>query len=277
MAISTQSKVQATRQRPSGEIPLGLTRNSSHVYTWNDGREVRSRIPSVTTVLQVVDKSGPLVGWAKRETAACAVRNLDVLLRMKATGGDAAAVAWLKTIPDYQRDTAADLGTRVHLLAAQLAQGIEPAPTAEEAPFVASYRQFLSDANPRFLAVEEMVLNLKHEYAGTLDAIADIRGQVWLLDLKTGGIYPDTALQLAAYGSCEAIGRPGTTRRFRLPRATRFGVVHVRPEGTRLVEYAVDRSTFDAFLEARALFAWRQGPAKSVIGQVVVTKEGEAA
>ena len=257
--------------------PLGLTRDEGHVYCWNDGSQVHSGIPSVTTILRVVDKSGPLVGWAKRETAACAVRNLDVLARMRETGGDAAAVAWLKTIPDHQRDTAADIGTRVHQLAEQLARGIEPDVTAEEAPFLAAYRGFLDDLHPRFLAVEEMVASLRYGYAGTLDAIAVIDGSTWLLDVKTGtGVYAETGLQLAAYGAAEFIGRPGIARRFRLPRATRCGVIHVRPEGARLIEYAVDRGTFRAFVEARRLYAWVQGPAKSVVG-AVVTANGRSA
>ncbi len=254
--------------------PLGLTRDARHLYTWRDSRAVVSAMPSVTSILRVIDKSGPLVGWAKRETAACAVRNLDMLTRMRDTGGDAAAVAWLKAIPDYQRDTAADVGSRIHKLVEQIAHGAEPEVTSEEAPFIAAYRGFLALYQPRFLAVEEMVANLRLGYAGTLDAIAVIGGETWLLDVKTGtGIYPETALQLAAYGSAEFIGRPGVARRFRLPRATRFGVVHVRPEGARLIEYEVDRGTSNTFVQAKRLFDWLHGPAKSVIGKPAPTGE----
>jgi len=258
--------------------PLGLTRTAAHVYSWNDGTTVHAPLPSVTTILRVVDKSGPLVGWAKRETAACAVRNLDMLLRMREAGGDAAAVAWLKGIPDHQRDTSADIGSRVHRLVEQLARGTEPEVTPDEVPFVEAYRGFLAEHRPRFLAVEEMVASLKHGYAGTLDAIAVIGGETWLLDVKTGvGIYAETALQLAGYNFADFIGRPGIPRRFRLPRATRFGVVHLRPGAARLVEYRVDRGTFGAFLEARRLHAWQQGPGKSVVGDPVTAGAGSAA
>jgi hypothetical protein len=74
---------------PTAIAPLGLTRDAKHRYTWNDGRLVAGPLPSVTTVLGVLDRSGPLVGWAKRETAACAVRNLDTLATMRAAGGPA--------------------------------------------------------------------------------------------------------------------------------------------------------------------------------------------
>ena len=258
--------------------PLGLTRTAGHLYTWNDAGTVHGPLPSVTTILKVVDKSGPLVGWAKRETAACAVRNLDMLVRMRETGGDAAATDWLKRIPDFERDTAADIGTRVHRLVEQVARGTEPEVTPEEAPFVAAYRGFLATFRPRFLAVEEMVASLRHGYAGTLDAIAVIDGETWLLDVKTGvGLYPETALQLAAYTFADFIGRPGIPRRFRLPRATRFGVIHVRPDAARLVEFHVDRRTLAAFLEARRLHAWQQGPGRSVVGQQVTAGAGSAA
>jgi hypothetical protein len=259
--------------------PLGLSRTAGHVYSFNTGSEVFSPLPSVTTIIGVLDKSGPLVGWAKREVSNAALRNLDVLTKMVGTAGPESAARWLATIPGYQRDSAADIGTRIHRLVEQLARGAEPEVTAEEAPFVDGYRRFLAAFRPRFLAVEEMVASLRHQYGGTLDAIAEIGGETWILDVKTGaGVYPETALQLAAYASADFVGRPGTSRRFRLPRASRFGVVHVRPDGARLIEYRVDRGTFAAFLEARRLCAWQQGPAKTAVGAVVTaTGRSEAA
>jgi hypothetical protein len=253
--------------------PLGLSRTAGHVYSFNTGSEVFSPLPSVTTVIGVIDKSGPLLGWAKREVSNAALRNLDVLSKMVLTAGPESAARWLATIPGYQRDTAADIGTRIHRLVEQLARGTEPEVTAEEAPFVAGYRRFLAAYQPRFLAVEEMVCSLRHQYGGTLDALAIIGGETWMLDVKSGaGVYPETALQLAGYANADFIGRPGTPRRFRLPRASRFGVVHVRPEGARLIEYRVGRDTFAAFLEARRLYAWQHGPAKTAVGAVVTVK-----
>src|SRR5207248_5364567 len=107
-------------------VPLGLTRDEKHIYRWNDGQTVVGPIPSVTTIIKLIDKSAPLVGWAKRETAACAVRNLDALVAMRAAGGPEAAINWLKTIPDYLRDRAADRGTSVHALAEQIVRGQVP-------------------------------------------------------------------------------------------------------------------------------------------------------
>jgi hypothetical protein len=177
--IGTHSAIIIAMDTPS-PLPLGLTRDAAHTYTWNDGTRVWTPLPSVTTILRVVDRSGPLVGWAKRETAACAVRNLDVLVRMRDTGGESAATDWLKRIPDHERDTAADIGTRVHRLVEQLARGAEPEVTPDEAPFVDANRRFLVAFRPRYLALEEMVASLRHGYAGTLDAIAVIGDEPWL-------------------------------------------------------------------------------------------------
>lgn len=261
---------------PADLIPLGVTRDAQHVYGYNDGERVWYPIPSVTTILKVLDKSGPLVGWAKRETARCAVDNFETVATIKKTAGRQAAIDYLKGIPDYQRDTSADLGTRIHRIVESITKGEPIEMTEEEAPFVETYRRFLAEHKPEFLAAEEKVVSLRHNYAGTLDAIAVIRGETWLLDNKTGasGPYPDAGLQLAAYGAAEFIGRAGTGKRFVIPKVTRYGVIHIRPESTRLIPYQVTPGTFAAFLDARRLWAWQQLEAKKLIQAEL---KGEAA
>lgn len=257
-----------------GAAPSGLSRDARHRYSWNGG----PLLPSVTTVLAIKDKPA-LVGWAKRETAASAVRNLDVLNRMVQNGGPQAAVDWLKKIPDYQRDASADLGSAVHAAAEAIARDRSPALGPDVQPFVNAYRRdFLERFQPRFLAVEAMVCSLRHEYGGTADAFAEIDGEIWLLDYKSGrAIYPDVALQLAGLARAQFIGYPGDPAQHPLPAATRFGVVHIRPEGARLIPVVVDRSTVAAFLDARRLFAWDQGPAKTVLGEPIERPSATAA
>jgi hypothetical protein len=253
---------------------VGLVRDARHRYSWNGG----PLYPSVTTILGIKDKPA-LVGWAKRETAACAVRNLDVLDRMVKSGGPQAAVDWLKRIPDYARDASADLGTAVHAAAEAIARG-ESIPDAEEVqPFIAAYRRDFRDVfQPRFIAVEAMVCSGRYEYGGTADAFAEIDGEIWLLDYKTGaGVYPDTALQLAGLARAQFIGYPGDPTQYPVPFATRFGVLHIRPEGARLLPVVVNRETVAAFLDARRLFGWDQGPAKSVIGEPIERTASSAA
>jgi hypothetical protein len=253
---------------------VGLVRDARHRYSWNGG----PLFPSVTTIIGIKDKPA-LVGWAKRETAACAVRNLDMLERMVQSGGAQAAVEWLKRIPDYRRDASADLGTAVHAAAEAIARG-EPASISDEVrPFVAAYRRdFLQAFAPRFIAVEAMVCSERYEYGGTADAFAEIDGEIWLLDYKTGsGVYPDAALQLAALARAQFIGLPGDPTPYPVPAASRFGVLHIRPEGAQLLPVVVDRATVAAFLDARRLFGWDQGPAKKVIGEPITRAANAAA
>lgn len=252
--------------------PVGLTRNATHQYFWRPSaiEAVAGPIPSVTTIIKLIDKSGPLVGWAKRETAASAVRNLDALVTMKKEGGADAAINWLKTIPDYVRDRAADRGTAVHSIAEQIIRGGHPEVPEELGPYVAAYYGFLKEWEPKFLAVEQMVYSPKHGYAGTFDCIAEIAGERWMCDVKTStGVYAETALQLAAYGAADFIGKPGDPQKYKVPHVTRFGVIHVVPEGAELVPYAVDKGTFRAFLQAREVWLWTQGDAKTVVGKAL--------
>jgi hypothetical protein len=232
----------------------------------------------VTTILSIKDKPA-LVPWAKRETAACAVRNLDVLEQMVRSGGPQAAVDWLKRIPDYARDTAADLGTQVHAMAEALGRGEPVAVDDALRPYLAAYRRdFLEVFAPRFLATEALVCSPRYEYGGTADAFVEIDGETWLLDYKTGaGVYPDTALQLAGLARAQFIGYPGDPTQYPVPFATRFGVLHIRPEGARLLPVVVNRETVAAFLDARRLYGWDQGPARSVIGEPLTRVAGSAA
>ena len=252
---------------PSESKPMtavGLVRDPRHRYSWNGG----PWYPSVTTILGIKNKPA-LVGWAKRETAACAVRNLAMLERMAETGGAQAAIEWLKRIPDYRRDISAELGSRVHAVAEAIARGEFVSVGDDVRAFVAAYRRdFLDAFAPRFIAVEAMVCSEGYEYGGTADAFVEIDGEIWLLDYKSGAaVYPESALQLAGLARAQFMGFPGDPSQYPVPPATRFGILHIRPEGARLLPVRVDRETVAAFLDARRLFAWDQGPAQSVIGQ----------
>ncbi len=245
--------------------PVGLSRDKAHRYFWNG----QGPLTSITTAIKALDKSGPLVAWSKRETAACAVRNVDMLATLVQTGGPQAAIDWLKRIPDYQRDSAADLGTRVHALAESIELGHDPDIASDEAPYVAAYRQWRADYSPIVHASEYLVCSLTHGYAGTGDLNVTLAGTRWALDIKTSkGTYPETGLQLAAAVNAEFAGRPGDPNQYTVPPADRCGVLHLRPDGTYgLVPYAVTPDTFRAFLTALDLWRWLQGEAKAIVGQ----------
>lgn len=247
---------------------LGLTRDERHGYRWSDGVTSTDTLPSVTTIMGVLDKSGPLIGWAKRITAEAAVDNAAQIPGWVALGGKSGAVSLLTKAATQTRDKAADVGTRVHALAESVARGQAVELTDEERPFLKAYQDFLAEWQPRYLAAEEMVVSLTHGYGGTFDAIVEMAGDVWMLDTKTSkGCYPETSLQLAAYTFADFIGRPADGKRYSIPPITAYGVLHLRPEGYEVVPYDVTQETFNAFLYARRLYEWRETQAPRVMGQ----------
>lgn len=253
--------VLTAEQRLTGLATVGLARDEKHAYFWNGS----GPIPSVTTIIGVVDKSGPLIGWAKRTTAEAAVDNAASIPGWVNLAGRDGAISLLTKAATVQRDRAADAGTAVHAYAEAISRGQAIEVPEDYAPFVAVYRRWIADFSPHFLAAEEMVCSLKYHYAGTLDAICTLAGETWLLDYKTAkGVYPETALQLAAYAHAEFIGRPGVARKFAIPKIAQYGVLHLRPEGYELVPFSVSSDTFKAFLAAKALYEWRQ--AESPVG-----------
>jgi hypothetical protein len=242
---------------------IGLARDPKHNY-FLDGN---GPIVSVTTVLKIVDKSGPLVGWAKRITAEAAIDHRADLDKWVEMGGRDGAVGFLTKAATTLNEQARVMGSDVHGYAEAISRGQDVDIPDELQPFVVAYRAWVTDFAPEFLAAEEMVCSVTHGYAGTLDAIARIAGETWLIDYKTSkGVYAETALQLAAYGHAEFIGRPGDPMRYAIPPIDQYGVLHLRPEGYELVPFTVDASTFEAFLSAKRLTEWKSG---SIVGAPV--------
>jgi len=85
------------------------------------------------------------------------------------------------------------------------------------------------------------------------------------LDVK--GVYPEAALQMSAYAHAEfAQTRAG--RRVKMPPVADRGVVlHLRPEGYRLIPMEIGTPTFEQFLALTRLDrGWTRGLSKQVVG-----------
>ena len=251
---------------------VGLFRSSDHRYWWMG--EPEGGYPGVTGVLRVIDKPA-IATWAKTETAKCAMRNWELLSTMRQEGGDAAAVAWLSRIPDYQRDTAGKLGSAVHRLTELADRGQAYELSDEERPIVEAYQRFLADYRPKLISREHAIINRKYGYGGTYDLIFTLGGQTWLADIKTSkGYYAETSLQLAAYANGQFIALEDDPKEYPFPSIDRYAVLHLRPEayakGYTLIEYSVGKPEFRAFLAALAMSRWQQ-TAKPV-GEPVVNK-----
>lgn len=155
----------------------------AHVrYKLADGK---TQVPGVTTIVGMLDKSGPLMAWA---------------WKLGMAGQDYKKV----------RDKAADAGTLTHYFCECDSKGIKT-----DTEYVNSFsKENIDKAETGFLAYLEWKLHnidtilhseyqSVHEelkYGGTIDCIAKLKsGKVALIDYKTGGVYSETSIQIAAY------------------------------------------------------------------------------
>src|SRR5262245_2864024 len=114
MAVGDRRDRPDDRPLPTGELPMielaaprPITRTADHVYSY-EGKQY----PGVTTVLKVLDKSGPLMAWAARQTAEAALETDVPALRLAV--GDQGVIKALTNRATWKRDEAAQIGSQVH-------------------------------------------------------------------------------------------------------------------------------------------------------------------
>ena len=189
--------------------------------------------PSVTTIL---DESFPrphLVGWASSMAAKVAVQE-----DFAGMEGDEIYRRIQRAPYPHMRYRGA-FGALVHSqLEAALGPAVEGSfpmwrKNGDAACYIDAARAFCSDYLVGVYAVETTVYSDRIGYAGTVDLWAQARngGGVVVVDWKTGkGIYPDHALQLAAYAGADRIIHSGKV--WSMPEATAGAVVRLGEDGT---------------------------------------------
>jgi hypothetical protein len=111
---------------------------------------------------------------------------------------------------------------------------------------------FIKEWRVRPLLVEHTVGSYRWGYAGTFDLIAELPdGRRVLFDYKTGksGVWPETALQLAAYRYADAYVAPdGTEIPMKDVGVTEAKAVWVRADGYDVIPLNTDGHVFKVFL-----------------------------
>jgi hypothetical protein len=191
------------------------------------------KVIGVTTAIKGGLPSPALINWAAREVAEYAVDNLQPLSAMTRD----AAYDLLCGAANRRRDFAAARGKSVHELARKMLAGEEVDVPEELRGHVENYEKFHRQWRPVDVAVEAVVVNYTHRYAGTLDYLCELNGipGLSLLDIKTKGrgAYGEDALQLNAYASAEAIILEGLE--YPMPEVDRAFVLWVRADGYDLL------------------------------------------
>lgn len=72
--------------------------------------------------------------------------------------------------------------------------------TLEEVLCIKSFLDWYNDAKPEIIASESVVFSDKHNYAGTVDLVCRVGGQLYVIDFKTSkSIWREYELQVSAY------------------------------------------------------------------------------
>lgn len=285
------------RRKAAPPAPTGADRIPKPSQGWYRDKVSGEKYRRVTTILeQGCSKGDALTIWAGNITAETAMANLPYLVS-SSLHADARAEAekWLKRAHHRKKDERADIGTAVHELIEAHVLG-KPMPQEllddpEMRPFLRHFLRFVEEWQVTFEASEMVVGNLTAGYAGTLDylvrseliaaavaayfAIEVPADSVLMGDTKTGGeldvkgVYPEAALQMSAYRNAEiAWLRDGST--VPMPATPGVGVVlHLRPEGYRLIPVVCDERVFAAFRVIQQAADWSSGLSKTVIGSAL--------
>lgn len=178
-----------------GEVKLTFE-SFRHQYKHND-----TVIPSVTTILSIMNKPA-LVSWAAN-TAINAVKE-QILPGVAYDELQLQNIFESSRIAHAKRKTdAGNYGTFVHDWIQAYIEGKNP-----ELPVnkllensVINFLAWVEQNKVKFIVSEQIIFSRKYEYAGKLDTICTINGELYLMDWKTSNrIYPlEMGAQLAAY------------------------------------------------------------------------------
>lgn len=272
--------------------PRRIKAGSGHRYELDD-----TKVLGVTSVLNEAIPKPALTYWAAGAVANFVAERLDVDADTNHVGADRLVSAlrllgaknrynrWpkddsisrlalaetLKATVWEDRDAGANRGHEVHTLAEHLVVGEEVDVPDTLIGYVDAYVAFLSDWDVKPILVEPVVINRTHQWMGTADLVADlVDGFRWLLDIKTGrsGIYPETALQLAAYRNAETYLDPdGEEQEF--PKVDKVGAIWVRADGYDLIPVDAGPDTYRVFRHAQRIAQWQTETGKAAVGEAI--------
>ncbi|MFD8664467.1 hypothetical protein ACFV1U_03575 [Streptomyces microflavus] len=296
-ALAGASAPAAGRRRKTAPAPTGPDRIPKPSQGWYRDKVTGDKYRRVTTILSQGSTKGDVLSlWAANLVAETAFAHLPQLVASSRRPETRTEMYdWLRRAPLRKKDERADIGSAVHSIIEAHVLG-EPMPVGlvddpEMAPYLANFLRFVEEWQVTFEASEMVVGNRTAGYAGTLDYLLrspliaaefEVPASTVLMgDTKTGGeldvkgVYPEAALQMSAYRKAEVAWlRDGST--VPMPATHSTGVVlHLRPEGYRLIPVACGDDVFAAFRIVQQAADWVSGLSKSVVGQALALAVAE--
>lgn len=235
-------------------------------YTTPDG----VNYPSVTSILSVIGKPA-LLNWAAKVEREMVVQVSSQLYEDMHSKPKMTAVNWKLTLntmlgkakaASKELAKAGEIGSQVHALVEWtltgelgLDAGPAPAITAAAQSAFSAWQKWRETVHLKPVMIEQTVWSRKHGFAGTLDLLAEVNGELAVVDWKTGkAVYSEAHLQNAAYRHAireMGHGTPVKGYIIRLPKNEtdpQFEAVEAEPE----------EESFRIFLSTFELWKWNQ-------------------
>ncbi len=131
--------------------------------------------------------------WYPRVTSIVSIKAKPALYRFYADQPSFAAAEDMK-------NKSAEEGTLLHETVEAFLKGEEPEIPESIRPVVEAFLDFKKQNEIIPHKIEERIISKKHHYAGTMDCLAELNGQLGVLDIKTSyAIYRDYGIQTSAY------------------------------------------------------------------------------
>ena len=224
----------------------------------------------VTTISKSLDDEGALTAWKGRMTLTGVVQRNDLLVAASTCLDDKSSLDRIvqQAIEAAGASSKANIGTALHQLTQAIDLGQKPAILpglqADVDAYTAGMTRHGIIIDPRL--VEVLLVNEKHEYAGTADRIARFssRKRKQVFDLKTGNIdyaINSIAVQMAMYANAEYIYDWRTKERQPMPDIdkTRGVIIHLPAGKAQCDLYELDLvAGWEAALMAMDVRAWRK-------------------
>lgn len=248
--------------------------------------ETRVTVPGVTSIIGMAPKPF-LPNWAAKMAGEVAVDSIPFLTDMVSVAGRDAAVQYVSGASRRYTKVRSDVGTMAHDLFERMIRGeavgrVHP----DMEPYRRNFGEFLDTVQPRLVGAEDIAWSDTHAYAGSFDAMLEVRLdefgqldeggklQLTMTDWKTGkSTYPDVALQMSAYAHADRIiSADGATRP--MPDFDGGAVLHITADQWSFKPVRADRETFEYFLALRKVFDWDRDFSKDVIGRPIARSGG---
>lgn len=160
-------------------------------WYYSDGvKDFSQPLPSVTTILGNTLAKPGLDYWKLQQAVRVALedpslKEAEVIAESKVRG--------LK---------GATRGTGIHNIFAKMLKKEDYLCPEGYEEFIKGLILFFNENKPEVVFADKIIKSDKYGYAGSLDCVVKMKGELWLIDLKTGGSYPEHGLQLSAYNQC---------------------------------------------------------------------------